>query len=95
MPDCSIAKNEPVRPKPVCTSSAISTIPCSSQSARRPRRYDGGRGDEAALALHGLDHDAGDLRRVDDVLNAVRSAASASAEASPGPQWYSSGNGTR
>ena len=32
-PECSIANILPVRPKPVCTSSATSTIPCSSQIA--------------------------------------------------------------
>src|SRR5690554_7124085 len=34
-PICSMAKKLPVRPAPVCTSSAISRIPCRSQSARR------------------------------------------------------------
>ena len=37
-PKCSIAKNRPVRPKPVCTSSATSTIPCSSQIRAQPLR---------------------------------------------------------
>ena len=36
MPDCSIANSLPVRPNPVCTSSAISTMPCSSAISRRP-----------------------------------------------------------
>ena len=33
---CSIANIRPVRPKPVCTSSATRTIPWRSQSARSP-----------------------------------------------------------
>ena len=33
---CSIANMRPVRPKPVCTSSATRTIPCSSQIRRSP-----------------------------------------------------------
>ena len=37
-PECSIAKSLPVRAKPVCTSSAIRQMPCSSQIARRPSR---------------------------------------------------------
>ncbi len=34
-PICSIANSVPVRPAPLCTSSAISMIPCSSHSARK------------------------------------------------------------
>ena len=35
-PKCSIANIRPVRPYPDCTSSAISTMPCSSAICRRP-----------------------------------------------------------
>ena len=41
---CSNAHIVPVRPKPLCTSSTISRIPCWSQIARSPRRNDAGAG---------------------------------------------------
>ena len=37
-PECSMANILPVRPKPVCTSSTIITMPCSSQSSLSLRR---------------------------------------------------------
>ena len=60
-PDAELleAKNVPVRPTPVCTSSRTSSAPCSSASARasaselRRERLD------AALALHRLEQDRG------------------------------------
>ena len=33
-PHCSMANILPVRPKPVCTSSAMKTMPCSSHTSR-------------------------------------------------------------
>jgi len=42
MPACSIANILPLRPKPVCTSSAISRMPCWSQVSRKLRRKSGG-----------------------------------------------------
>src|SRR5690606_16815246 len=43
-PYCSAAKNVPVRPTPVCTSSRMSSNPCWSQRARTPWRYSGVQG---------------------------------------------------
>ena len=57
-PDHSWANSLPVRPTPVWTSSMMSRRPCSSQSARRPRRHCGGTDADAALALDRLDQDA-------------------------------------
>jgi hypothetical protein len=34
-PQCSIAHQRPVRPMPVCTSSAISKMPCLSHNSRK------------------------------------------------------------
>ena len=39
---CSQANMRPVRPKPVSTSSAISSVPWRSQRRRTPARYSGG-----------------------------------------------------
>ena len=41
-PKCSIANILPVRPMPDCTSSAISTMPCSSATSRSPRTHSAG-----------------------------------------------------
>ncbi len=57
---CSIAKNVPVRAKPVCTSSTIRTIPLSSQIRRTPAMNSDGARNEAAFALDRLEHDRGD-----------------------------------
>lgn len=40
-PKCSIANRWPVRPKPDCTSSATSTMPCWSHSSRSQRTAPG------------------------------------------------------
>jgi hypothetical protein len=44
MPAHSWANSIPVRPMPVCTSSRISRIPCSSHASRKPRRHWSGTG---------------------------------------------------
>ena len=55
--------SRPVRPKPDWTSSAMSRMPCSSQTrAQGPQERRRGRV-VAALALDGLDEDRRDLRR--------------------------------
>jgi len=41
-PACSIANMRPVRPKPDWISSAMSTIPCASQTLRSRRSSSGG-----------------------------------------------------
>ncbi len=41
-PNVSAANGRPVRPKPVCTSSNTSRMPCSSQRSRRPRSHSTG-----------------------------------------------------
>ena len=41
-PHCSQASQVPVRPAPVCTSSAINTMPCWSHNARRRWANSGG-----------------------------------------------------
>ena len=74
-PKCSIAKNRPVRAKPLCTSSQTRTIPCSSQIARSPCDELLGRGDEAALALHRLEDDRGDVLGGDERRERASSAA--------------------
>ena len=53
----------PVRPMPVCTSSKISSTPCSSQSLRRPCEVARRREVDAALALDRLDQDRRPSRR--------------------------------
>ena len=57
-----VANHSPVRPMPVCTSSRTSSAPVASQISRRPRGSPGG-ADDAALALHRLEHDRGASRR--------------------------------
>ena len=51
------AKNAPLRPTPVCTSSKISSAPCSSASARASASDLGRERVDAALALHRLEQD--------------------------------------
>ncbi len=63
MPKCSIANIRPVRPNPVCTSSATSRMPSRSQILRRPSTNSVGAGQEAALALLRLEHDRRDVIR--------------------------------
>ena len=53
-PACSNPNHLPVRPRPVCTSSMISSASRSSHSARTPCEVLGRRGMHAALALHRL-----------------------------------------
>ena len=62
-PSARSANILPVRPTPDCTSSKISRMPCSSQSARRPARKPVGRHEVTALALQRLDQDRGHLGR--------------------------------
>ena len=70
-PKCSIANILPVRPKPVWISSAISTMPCSSHSARSQLHGLGLDHVEAAFALHRLEHDGRDAARLDVGLEEV------------------------
>ena len=60
---CSIANMRPVRPKPVCTSSATRTIPSPIADRAQPFDELRRRGYEAALALLRLEHDRRDLLR--------------------------------
>ena len=60
MPYCSHAKNVPVRPNPVCISSAIKRIPCASAMRRSSGKKSRRRRNEAALAEHRLDDDRRD-----------------------------------
>ena len=62
-PSCSKAKNVPVRPTPVCTSSKTSSAPSSSASSRAAARNPGSSGMDAALAQHRLEQDQRRCRR--------------------------------
>ena len=62
---CSIAHIVPVRPTPDCTSSFDVEDPVRAAELLQPRRIVRRHRDEAALALHRLEDDAGDRRRVD------------------------------
>ena len=77
-PKRSQANMAPVRAKPVCTSSAISTMPYLSQVARSPAKNSGRRNYEAAFAEDRLDDDGGDglLRNVaaKELVEGLRSA---------------------
>ena len=70
-PKCSIANILPVRPKPVWISSAISTMPCSSHSARSQLHGLGLDHVEAAFALHRLEDDGRDAAGFDVGLEEV------------------------
>ena len=60
-PACSIAHQRPVRPMPDWISSAISRMPCSSHSSRRPCRNRRRGREVPALALDRLDDDGRDV----------------------------------
>ena len=77
IPACSNAHITPVRPNPVWTSSAMSTMPCSSQNERRPRRNAAGRRRVAALALDRLDEDRADRLGRHDARGQVAQVAQA------------------
>ena len=74
-PSCSHANHAPVRPKPVCTSSATKQRRRASRHQLRdpgePARFGH---DEAALTRDRLDDDARDLRRVDVRFDRTRSS---------------------
>ena len=55
-PWCSLAKNRPVRQKPVCTSSTMSSAPCVSQTLARRGEERGVTEPHPALPLHDLDN---------------------------------------
>ena len=76
-PEFSMPNILPVRAKPVCTSSAMSRIPCWSQILRSAFEKFGRRGMETALALHRLDDDRGDVDRVDVGAEEIVDGASA------------------
>ena len=73
------AKNSPVRPTPVCTSSKTRSASCSSASARASLERLRRERPDAALALHRLEEDRGGLRP-----DAPRRASPASRSARPG-----------
>ena len=60
-PSCSQAKNEPVRPTPVCTSSKARSAPSSAASSAAAARNSGVERDDAALAEHRLEQDQADV----------------------------------
>jgi hypothetical protein len=64
-PSWSQANQSPVRQKPVCTSSAMSRMPCSRHQSARPGQEALRRHDEAALALDRLDDDGGGVLLAD------------------------------
>jgi hypothetical protein len=61
-PSWSQASTRPVRPRPVCTSSAIISTSCACRS-RAPREVAGRRHDDPGLALDRLDQERGGVRR--------------------------------
>ena len=87
-PVCSTANSLPVRPKPVCTSSAISRMPCFSVSARSRGQVVGGRHHEAALAQHRLHDHRRDLLRLDVALEEVLERVDAGDAAGGVVRWY-------
>src|SRR4051794_9600323 len=74
-PSCSMAYIAPVRAKPVCPSWATKTTPFSRHHCASGQEA-GGRHDEAALALDGLDHDGGQVVGTDLRLDQVDRAGS-------------------
>ncbi len=67
MPACWKPNHSPVRPRPVCTSSTISSTPRSSHRVAQVLHVTLGRRVDAALALHDFDQHRGG-RRVDAAL---------------------------
>ena len=94
-PKCSIAKNLPVRPKPDCTSSAISTMPNSSAISRRPGRNAGGGTTNPPSPCTGSTMIAATFSAATCVVNILRSSANASPAGSLPGQRYGLGNGAR
>ncbi len=81
MPHCSLAKNVPVRPKPVATSSAMSSTPVSRQAVATRATWLGLGDEHAGRALHEwLEHDGGE--RVGVSVDRVSTASSAHAGSS-------------
>src|SRR6266550_3892339 len=89
-PECSMAKNLPVRPKPVWISSTMSTIPCFSVTARRPWRNSRGAGTKPPSPSTGSMMIAATRSAGTSEANRSSSTASAAAEFQP---RYSYGNG--
>ena len=81
-----------VRPKPVCTSSTTSTIPCRSQIARTPATNSCGATMNPPSPCTGSSTIAATFSAATCVTNARSSAASAASLVMP---RYSFGNGTR
>ena len=64
-PACSMQNHFPQRPIPAWISSSMSTMPCSSQTARSALQETGRRGVVAALSEYRFDDDRGDVSRCD------------------------------
>ena len=89
---CSIANIRPVRPKPVCTSSATSTIPERSQISRSPSTNAAGAGTKPPSPSSGSKTTAA-IRSAGTSASNIRSSRS-SASRAVGPR-YALGNGAR
>ena len=85
MPSSSQANRSPVRAKPVCTSSAMKTMPFARQNSAIRGRKPRGRLDEAALAGDRLDHHGGDVLRADLLVIMSMACAAASSAQFSGP----------
>ena len=83
MPKCSIANIVPVRPKPVCTSSTISTIPCSLAISRTPWTNSFGGTTKPPSPWTGSKMIAATSSAATRVLNARLSSASAVSASGP------------
>ncbi len=80
---CSIANIVPVRPKPVCTSSTMSTIPCSLAISRTPWTKSFGAVTKPLSPWTGSKMIAATSSAATRVLNARLSSASAVAVSGP------------